>query len=167
MTSSYTRFSFALQVPSDRARDWLLELGRFIEENIDAGVEEYDADDYDLDEDDLALFWESLESGTGLSLKEHEFEQKNVVYIYAEESGDVDAACAVVQEYLKRFASEPEQYVSFPWVEYTDSNRIDGFDGGLAIITAKNVYRRTLAELIDERVKELSREGGAVPLGNG
>lgn len=163
--TAHTRFSFAIKVSSTRARDWLLEVARFVAEVVDAGEEGYTADDFDLPAEDLSVLWEILPCNTGLTIKENDLEKTGAVYIYAEDDGTVEAASLLVQEYLKRF--DAEKCITFTWAEYCDSSRINEFGGGYCIVTTSAIYMSTVAEALNAKLHEVVDRDGLSPVNHG
>ena len=85
--------------------------------------------------------------------------EQNVLYIFTEESGDLEKVATLLQNYLKEF--HPKSGVGFQWAETCDAPRPDNFGGGAVFITAKSqkwwntvAWLREASERFENRKKK-------------
>lgn len=129
MANNYTNFSFAFKVKGLKAKAWI---ERMVEKLSDACGDDTE------DEEILELFpdWGYyLDCGfrTEIELipgKKTQF----YLYVFSEESGNVEYAVNFVQAILRRF--DPKGKVGFDWAETCDRPRTGQFGGGAVVVTA-------------------------------
>lgn len=78
---------------------------------------------------------ENMSEGEGLGF-DCKFENDGL-WIYAEESGNVDAVAAFVQYFLKKF--HPDKYWTMTWACTCSRPIIGEFDGGAVFVTARGI----------------------------
>jgi hypothetical protein len=133
MADYYTQCSLEVETGKDGG-DWLAEAIRCIE-LIERG-DEYDPGDYTgypLHEGDFPRtpsVAEALEDwGWGFSYKR----TGAGVWIYCDESGNIDLLADLLQEYLQRF--DRDGRIGFSWAETCSKSRVGAFGGGAAFVT--------------------------------
>lgn len=143
MANNYLQFSF--KVPMSE------EAGRWCQSRLDClGELAYGTEDAE----DAALIeevrgWELgkvlLDEQTSLGFSS-EYED-GALYLWAEESGDVEHAALFVLEYLRKW--EPTGIVGFEYSVSCSKPRVDEFGGGAVVITKNSYVVRSTASLLD------------------
>jgi hypothetical protein len=130
MTAYYRNFSFIVELPTEAARSYALDLA--------AKARSFRWDD----EEDWAHFPVTLAQDLReLDLVEWHFETEgtdNVVWVHAHDGGDgPETACVFVKHLLQKF--NPDGRVDFQWACDCSSPEPDVFGGGAAIVTARKI----------------------------
>ena len=147
----HTRFSFGVSTPTKEEKQFLLNLGGFISTVVDepdmSERPDYDLADFGLEldsaEENRLL---ALTSPTGVTVEEIRHLDLPAVVIYADDDGDVEAAAAIVEVFLRKFA--PDKCVTFTWSVSCDSPRINEFGGGACLVCATGSKMTTTDELV-------------------
>ena len=118
MANIYTAFSFMLpefaEEQSEKARSWIESIADEME--TDAWLDTYGTVDVVLRDSDRSVW---VNSG--------------------DESGDVEAAIFVIQDYLTEFDFSDYKGVYFSWATWCDKPRINHFYGGGAVVMKDDV----------------------------
>ena len=69
-------------------------------------------------------------------------------------NGGVDAACALIQHLLQRYA--PDDVVGMEWSNDCSKPRLDAFGGGAAIITAKTIKSLSTGQWLHGRMARIA-----------
>lgn len=124
MANNYTMFSETLPIANEEEKEWLNKLIEQIESGDETGP-------------DAALV-KTL--GDNLCPNYLGFEysfQEDCLWIYSEESGNVDAVAAFVQHFLNKF--HPDKYWALTWACTCSKPRVGEFDGGAIFVTANTI----------------------------
>lgn len=78
-----------------------------------------------------------------------------LLYIFSEESGNIDQAAIFVQEFLLNFTPDKCFYIS--WAETCSRPRAGEFGGGAAFITAKKIQWMNIADWCDDKRKKFEK----------
>ena len=70
------------------------------------------------------------------------------VWIYAEESGSVEAVAEFIQEYLKHFQMDGGVY--FSWAETCSKSRVNEFAGGAFLVTREQKFVTVSSDIIHQ-----------------
>ena len=133
MADYWTHFSFAIPDLTEAEIAWYHE--NFDDEDKAAAIF---SDEPDTDWGYLSVKVESDDDG---------------LWIYSDESGDVDQAVRIVQAFLQ--AHRPDDAVGFEWSHDCSKMRLDAFGGGAAFITATDVqYINTGAWLSAQAISQ-------------
>ena len=124
MANNYTIFSEMLLISGKEEREWLERLIEQLENGDEEGP-------------DAAFVKEYSNNFHGNYLGfDAKFEDEGL-WIYTEESGNVDAVAAFVQYFLERF--HPDKYWTLTWACTCSKPRVGEFDGGAILVTAKDI----------------------------
>ena len=163
MANFYTRFSFGISTNTSAEKDFLLNMGRFIEDVVDEPVGDrpsYSLGDFDLEltpaEERMLLAF----TATGISVEEIQHLDLPAVVVFADEDGNVEAAAAIVSMFLNRFALD--KCVTFTWSKSCDAPRINEFGGGACIVSAIGTKYVTTDELVDKLLLEYNASADSV-----
>ena len=124
MANNHTLFSEMLPIANQEERKWLERLIEQIEEGDKDGPDNIFVKKYSDSFQENYLGFDCKFEDDGL-------------WVYTEESGNVDAVAAFVQYFLKRF--HPNNYWTLSWACTCDKPRIGEFDGGAILVTARDV----------------------------
>lgn len=92
--------------------------------------------------------------GKDFEAVEFEWEvEDDSVWLYAEESGDVDQVLLLIQKFLRAF--RPDDVRSLSWASYCGAPRLNEQGGGGAVVTSKRIISMTTWEWVNARVGEL------------
>jgi hypothetical protein len=117
MANNCTQFSVIVPFPKDMALYDAWEKQRQVDEK------EAEDNDPDYEYSDWEVTWSR--SGDGL-------------WVYTDESGNVEAAAAMIQGYLN--ATEQDITVYMSWANTCSKPRINEFDGGGVVITQTELF---------------------------
>ena len=133
MADYFTCFSLVVNLPTQEAQDYALELHR-------------QASGANQGEDLPKGFPEQLTSQT----EDWQFEVEadspasgHGIWLHSEYGG-IDAVCAFIQHLLQRF--DPQGRVTFEWSHDCSKPRTDAYGGGAAIITAREIKTMSTAQ---------------------
>lgn len=111
MANNYTEFSELIENLTDEERSW-----------FERRMEKLEADN---EEDFIGDFSYGIEDGG------------KTLWIYSDESGDIDVACDVIQEFLAEF--RPSESFTLSWAATCSKPRVGEFGGGAVYVTADRV----------------------------
>lgn len=75
------------------------------------------------------------------------------LWVYSEESGDIDNLSIFVQAYLKKFM--PKAHFTMQWASTCSKPRVGEFHGGAMVVTADAVIVKPTWTVVEEILKEL------------
>jgi|GEM_PF-4938599 hypothetical protein len=149
MADYYTQLSFAISNRNKKEAEWW---NKFISNpahtmaklfGIEKCQEEWDiefeytlesetaeANEKDIDEDSTYL-------GLGAYFEVRKNGKKRSIWIYSEESANVDAIASILQEFLK--TCRPEGKIGFSWANNCSRPILDSFSGGYCMVSAKKI----------------------------
>ncbi len=78
------------------------------------------------------------------------------LWLYSEESGDIDQLALVVQEFLKEFT--PQSCFSLSWASWCDKLEIESFHGGAIFVTAKDIKHTHTGDWLEQERKRFALE---------
>lgn len=140
MANNYTQFSEALELEHPGEVEWAKNhFGLFerVSESEDPsshpefGAYEEMAELYGIEDGDEPMI------GFDWSLEPRGKKGAATLYLFSEESGNVDHAAIFVQDYLRKFARD--KCFSITWAATCSKPRAGEFGGGGIFITAKNI----------------------------
>ena len=149
MANNYVQFSTAIEELTEEESAWLADLLITLRcaEDFDLLSDEGTADYEDRYHYVVTAFrilaYEDLFS-VDTELKK----EKGYLWIYSEESGNVDQAVLLIQEFLKEFRPADVHFLS--WSETCSKMRINEFGGGTVLITADFQYRQPDRMVMDK-----------------
>ena len=76
------------------------------------------------------------------------------LWIYAEESGDVEQVAYLAQLFLKRFA--PDGWWTLTWANTCSRMQVGQFSGGAVLVTARETFFNDSIRWLESRQSELS-----------
>ena len=135
MADYYTRFSLVVNLPSEEAQEYALELHH-------QATQGSQGDELPKD------FPKELEE----SLEDWQFEteaddQEHGIWLHSM-NGGMDAVCAFIQHLLQKFDSQDR--VTFEWSHDCSKPRTDAYGGGAAIVTAKEIKTMSTSQWLAE-----------------
>jgi hypothetical protein len=71
-------------------------------------------------------------------------------------NGGIDAVCAFIQHLLQRF--DPTGHVALEWSNDCSKPRIDAFDGGAALITARKIRTMNTGQWLHRQTTRLQKQ---------
>ena len=126
MAENYTQFSVLLP--------------KVAEEKLAAFMEDVEARQQAAEEEDK---YESM------PLRGMEYEMQNgELWLHADESGDVDAAAKLIQDFLVHFDIAGGIYMS--WACTCSKSRINQFEGGAVVVTHKDMLWLSAYDVLKE-----------------
>lgn len=153
MANNYLQFSEAISQLTEEERTWCEARLRHLEEVLPAfdndGQNENSApcapeDEPYLGRCYLGFQWSIDKERDGYCL-----------WMYAEESGDVEQVTLFAQEFLAKF--RPYDYFTLTWAETCSKPRIGEFSGGAVFVTAKEMAWNGASSWIGERTAEFNQ----------
>ena len=147
MANNYQQYSFAITNLTPEEQEWVKTLNE---------INDYDDDGFASDSLYDGEPWYSyavLESPGGRYVggKWQESDTKDL-WIYYDESGNVQGVAEYVQEFLAKF--RPDEAIGFEWADWCSKPRLDEFGGGAVFITATDVQYMSTGEWLHEKFKE-------------
>jgi hypothetical protein len=135
MANTYTQFSQIIENITDEERAWLLL-------NLDSPEDRFSP------EDEVAMYKWADEIGLphdecpywpdfGAVLED----DKHRLWIYSEESGNLDNVVILVQAFLEKF--RPKEVFAMNWAATCSKPRIEEFGGGAIVVSAEEVQSIT------------------------
>lgn len=159
MANNYTLFSEAISRLSEeervrcesRLRHLEQALPNLDENGLDSKGERCAPEDepYLNGASDLGFQWKLTSESN-----EHE------LWMYAEESCDLEHVALFVQEFLARF--RPNEYFTLTWAETCSKPRISEFSGGAIFVTAEDIEWHGATAWICQKVAEFTQQGKLV-----
>lgn len=140
MANNYLQFSVGFDLLSEVESKWLKDVGAVMEELPDTEG----GDDKVLDDlksrygDEIVEVASTVGYDHGDRHSPFDMRVGSDVWIYAEESGDTDAAAELIHRFFKRF--RPTDTCVLSWAETCSSMRVDECGGGECLITADWIY---------------------------
>ncbi len=137
MADNYLEFSEQIDALSKKEEKWVrAHLQKIEDEDPEtcALYEGYDIEDCQLD-------------------FQSELENKNL-WLYAEESANVEHVATFVQQFLK--TNRPKEYFTLTWSERCDRPRIGEFSGGAVFVTAEKIEWCPVDEWLEEKAAEFT-----------
>jgi len=134
MANNYLQFSEVIQLKSEAEKEWVewylgiipgSDESDAFEKLSDQSEYERQLERYNLQTDDLSL---NFQWNTG---------EENDLWIYADESGDVDNVALFVQDYLRKFA--PDESFGITYASTCSKMRVGEFGGGAAFVTSDEI----------------------------
>lgn len=102
----------------------------------------------------IAWLKEQLEEGGPFEgCCEFEFETESSLWIYAEESGDLEQTVDLVQQYLQKF--DPDYAWTMTWASWCGKPRIGEFGGGAVVVTATEQRWMNTWDWVENKLKEM------------
>jgi len=150
MANNYTQFSFTFVVNGLKAKAWI---DRMVDKLAKAGCD--DTEDEEILE--LCPDWPYYQDAgfrtemQPIKGKRSQFE----LYVFAEESGNVEHAANFTQAILQRF--NPKGVVGFEWAETCDRARPNEFGGGAAVVTATSTKFMSTRLWVERELKKLTK----------
>ncbi|NQT93239.1 MAG: hypothetical protein HQ559_10795 [Lentisphaerae bacterium] len=146
MADYYTEFSLTLPLRTDAEKAW-------VNERIAGGVialTPHTADDADsVGPDDQLYFDATIQQA-------EEDAPAGVLWIYSQDSGNVDDVIVFLQAFLKAHRDSSE-HISFEWSHSCSKPRTDAFGGGATIITADRAYWTNTGAWLEKKWAWLSK----------
>lgn len=139
MADYYTEFSFAINDLTEPEKAWAEQVKAFFAEH------DYEGDPESLPPE-LGLLYTEDDFGMGFTM---EVEDDDSLWIYSDESGDVDSASRFVQSFLRKF--RPDDCEGFEWAGTCSKPRLDAFCGGAVFITATEIDATYSGKWLGER----------------
>jgi hypothetical protein len=151
MADYYINFSFIVELPTEAARSYAIDLA--------AKAAAYDWDD----KEDWADFPVTLAQDLrDLGFVEWYFETEeteNGVWVHAYDGGDgPETACVFVKHLLQEF--NPDGRVDFQWACDCSKAQPDVFGGGAAIVTAREFKTLWTNEWVAKQLQEIQKASG-------
>lgn len=154
MANNYLQFSEAISQLTEEERAWCEARLRHLKEVLPAldndGQDENSApcapedEPYLGGEMCLGFQWSIDKEGDGYCL-----------WMYAEESGDVEHVVLFAQEFLARF--RPHDYFTLTWAETCSKPRIGEFSGGAVFVTAEETAWNGAFSWIGEKTADFNQ----------
>ncbi len=151
MPNYYTQFSTAIESLSEDEAAWLK---RVLQDtwDLDPDGSEYAWLIEQMDETDTDLEgWPSF----GHQFKENG--DKPYLWVYSEESGNIEHVAGLVQAFLAKF--RPDVTVSLEWAETCSKPAVDSFGGGAVVVTATEQHWFTASYLAHCKCVMLANTG--------
>ncbi len=143
MADYFTNFSLLVQMPTEAAQTYALDLA---ERTFHIFLrDERPEDDFPSSLRDVVEDWQfdtdpsDPSSGPGLWLHSS--------------NGGIDAVCAFIQHLLQKF--DPAGHVALEWSNDCSKPRVDAFGGGAALITARKIKHLNTGEWLHRQVARL------------
>lgn len=140
MANNYLNFSLAVGLNNDGEKEWCREGLEFLQELLYGNIDP-DEPANDKEKELCSVFESFLSDETGCGL---EFEwsidrenDKDELWIHADESGSPDQVAKFLQAFLVKF--RPEEGMWFSWSYTCSKMRVNEFGGGACAITAKEM----------------------------
>jgi hypothetical protein len=144
MANYYTHFSLLMQLPTEEAQKFALNLVEQISK-VREGEE--------LPADFPVSFHEVLEDWN-FEVEASHPSQGRGLWLHSE-NGGIDAVCALIQHLLQLYY--PAGHVALEWSNDCSKPRTDAFGGGAAIITATKIKSISTGEWIHRHTSKLQR----------
>ena len=129
MADYYTQFSSMIPCDTLEQMEWLVaELGE-------------DDEDYG----------QAVEFETNNSTKERPFD----IWIYSDESADLEQLASIICEYQKHFDLKEPWYLE--WANTCSKSRLDGFSGGAFVCYQGKEHWMNTADFVGTKIKELTQ----------
>ena len=142
MADYFTNFSLILELPSETAQHYALDLAHQASLMMHGDENPEGIPDCLIGVlDGWSLETEAQETGNGWGIWMHS------------SYGGIDAVCAFIQHLLQKF--DPNGCVSFQWSDDCSKPRIDAYGGGAAIITANRIKSINTGQWIQQQTKRL------------
>jgi hypothetical protein len=137
MADYFTKFSFAIPVTPEQG-NWLAQVHTLATALIEhaEGGEAREHNEGPPDVVSAALGLAEQRDGFPCIQVTHD-EEKGMVWVRSEDSGDVEYTADLAQAFLKRF--DLDRVVSFQWANTCSKPRLDAFGGGGVVISRRNV----------------------------
>lgn len=156
MANDYTLWSEALELsqkPSARITEeaWIRSVLR-------------SSDEYD-EESDVSATVSAHLNKMGINAQEAQAEywpdfewkiEKDYLWVYSEESGNLDNLALFVQGFLAKF--DPEGTFQIEWASTCSAPRIGSFGGGVLVVTAKQIRAISTAQMASKLVEEARQD---------
>ncbi|MGE0885431.1 MAG: hypothetical protein AB7P14_17935 [Blastocatellales bacterium] len=153
MANNYTLFSEAISQLNEGERAWCERRLQHLEQALPT-----------IDENGLGENGERCApedepylngaAGLGFQWKLDAEPDGNELWMYAEESGNLEHVALFVQEFLAQF--RPNEYFTLSWAETCSKPRISEFSGGAIFITAKDIEWHGATAWIGRKIAEFS-----------
>ena len=173
MANNYLEFSEVLTQLSEEEAAWLknqLEIvfvfgdKEYAEGELPEGLAEKDADWVGCRAyRDMEDYEPDLYEGVGFAHKLYEKDADDRtnwgrhLWVYADESGDVDRVVHLVQKFLKKF--RPDQCWSLTYATTCSKPRVGEFGGGAVFVTAKETKWQNASDFIKDQEQIFKLEG--------
>jgi hypothetical protein len=76
---------------------------------------------------------------------------KDNLWAYAEEDGNMDSLCRIVQAFFRKF--RPDGFFYVTWANTCSKMRVNEFNGGAMVVTAKNIKIFNVTDFVREQEK--------------
>lgn len=165
MANNYLQFSESIDNLDAGDVEWMREhLGFFAKYQLQCEEEDLDTEGHpefaefkqrcemyglDWDAEDLDFQWEIEEQTGGLYS----------LWVYAEESGNVDQVATFVQQFFKERRHGGDECFHLSFSMSCSKPRIGEFGGGAAFVTAKKIDWMNTYDWIDKKRKEFKSNG--------
>ncbi|MGE0127567.1 MAG: hypothetical protein AB7U82_05770 [Blastocatellales bacterium] len=156
MANNYTLFSEVIRRLNEEERVWCENRLRHLEQVLP----NFDENSLDEDGEHCAPEDEPYLNGAGdlgfqwkLTSESNEHE----LWMYAEESCDLEHVALFVREFLARF--RPNEYFTLTWAETCSKPRISEFSGGAVFVTAEDIEWHGATAWICRKVAEFAQQG--------
>ena len=154
MANNYLQFSEAISQLTEEERAWCEARLRHLEEALPA----FDKDGENENSVPGAPEDEPYLSGVmclGFQWSIDREQDGYCLWMYAEESGDVEHVALFAQEFLARF--RPHDYFTLTWAETCSKPRIGEFSGGAIFVTAEETAWNGAFSWIDEKTTKFNQ----------
>lgn len=157
MANNYTQFSFCIVTTTREESTWWLTLRDFVEDHLDAGEEpeEWSFNGVFNEEEQKELKFIFSNSAGGMTIEENQMKVSNEIFIYSEESADIETTAVFCLMYIKRFC--PKSCIAFTWARYCDKPRVNEFNGGYVIVDHDGHTIKSAYELMNEALSQLGK----------
>ena len=160
MANNYTQFSAELQLDNEDQCEWFHYLLN-LNDHIDDYVVENEVE-YDDEEDAKNDFIDQVNSTYGIKLCAEDIDdaypnfqyklQKDSLWVYAEEDGNINMIGKMVQAFFNTFRPDGIFYLTY--ADTCSKMRIDEFGGGAMVVTAKKIDYFSTNDFVNEKLKE-------------
>ena len=140
MADYYTRFSLVVNLPSEEAQEYALELHHQATQGSQG--DELPKDFPKELENELENWQFNVEADDPAGA--------HGLWLHTEDGG-IDAVCAFIQHVLQKF--DPKGKVTFEWSNDCSKPRTDAYGGGAAIITAKEIKTMSTGQWLMENTR--------------
>ena len=158
MANNYLQFSECICIEADEfewVEKYLGILGTFIDEDLkdpethpDYALYRSVLDTFEIEPDAESFDFEwNIEDRTKNSA---------LLYIFSEESGNLENAALFIQQFLRKF--RPDGYVSLTWAATCSKMRAGEFGGGAAFITAEKIEFMDSYSWVDKQIAEFKEK---------
>jgi hypothetical protein len=156
MAEYYTQWSTNLDIKSEEEYAWLQEVL-----NLDPGGFTTSEEEEEDEESDPHQVIADVKKSLGFELSEDDFDwdfpgfeyklSKDNLWAYAEEDGNMDSLCRIVQAFFRKF--RPDGFFYVTWANTCSKMRVNEFNGGAMVVTAKNIKIFNVTDFVREQEK--------------